>query len=60
MSVAIAGELTPALSAPEMIERINRHFGVQTAGAAPVEEFPGDIPLHTESQRKPPQERVHP
>jgi diadenylate cyclase len=45
MSVAAFGELTQGLSAAEVIERINRHFGVQRPAPLSVEDFPADIPL---------------
>jgi diadenylate cyclase len=45
MSVAAFGELTQGLSAAEVVERINRHFGVQRPVLLPVEDFPADIPL---------------
>jgi hypothetical protein len=43
--VAAFGELTQGLSAAEVVERINRHFGVQRPVLLPVEDFPADIPL---------------
>jgi diadenylate cyclase len=45
MSVAAFGELTQGLSPAEVVERINRHFGVQRPTALPIEDFPADIPL---------------
>jgi diadenylate cyclase len=45
VSVAAFGELTQGLSGPEVLEKINRHFGVQRPAAAPIDEFPADIPL---------------
>jgi diadenylate cyclase len=60
ISVAAFGELSPGLSVTEVVERINRHFGVQQPPAPQIEDFAGDIPLTTEANRKPPAERVHP
>src|ERR1035441_8626718 len=60
ISVAAFGELSPGLSVNEAVERINRHFGVRQPTARQIEDFAGDIPLHTEADRKPPAERVHP
>jgi hypothetical protein len=60
MSVAAFGELSPGLSVTEVVDRINRHFGVRQPTATSLEDFAGDIPLHTEANRKPPAERVHP
>jgi diadenylate cyclase len=45
ISVAAFGELTQGLSSAEVVERINRHFGVQRPTILPVEDFPADIPL---------------
>jgi diadenylate cyclase len=45
ISVAAFGELVPGLSIPDVVERINRHFGVQRSTAAPIDEYPADIPL---------------
>jgi diadenylate cyclase len=60
ISVAAFGELTSGLSPAEVVERINRHFGVKRPTTPQVEDFAADIPLHTEAPRKPPSERVHP
>jgi diadenylate cyclase len=60
MSVAAFGELSPGLSVTEVVERINRHFGVRQPTAPHLEDFAGDIPMHTEANHKPPAERVHP
>jgi diadenylate cyclase len=60
ISVAAFGELSPGLSPTEVVERINRHFGVRQPATPQLEDFAGDIPLHTETGRKPPAERVHP
>jgi diadenylate cyclase len=45
VSVATFGELAQGLSGPEVIERINHHFGVRRAAPLPIDEFPADIPL---------------
>jgi diadenylate cyclase len=60
MSVAAFGELASALSPAEVVERINRHFGVTRPNSAQIEDFAADIPLSTSSSQKPPSERVHP
>jgi diadenylate cyclase len=60
ISVAAFGELSPGLSVPEVVERINLHFGVRQPTAPHLEDFAGDIPLTTEATLKPPAERVHP
>jgi diadenylate cyclase len=60
ISVAAFGELASGLSLAEVVERINRHFGVARPSSAQIEDFAADIPLHTETPRKPPTERVHP
>jgi len=60
ISVAAFGEIVSGLSPAEVVERINRHFGVERPTSAQIEDFAADIPLHTESSRKPPSERVHP
>ena len=60
ISVAAFGELSQGLSVTEVVERINRHFGVRQPTAPRFEDFAGDIPLHTEADRQPPAERVHP
>jgi hypothetical protein len=52
--------LSAGLSAAEVVERINRHFGVRQPATPQIEDFAGDIPLRTEADRKPPAERVHP
>ena len=51
--VAAFGELASGLSPAEVVERINRHFGVERPSAQ-IEDFAADIPLHTETPRKPP------
>lgn len=45
ISIAAFGELAAALQPAEVVERINRHFGVEQPGAAHIDEFPADIPL---------------
>ena len=60
ISVAAFGELSQGLSVVEVVERINRHFGVQRPAAPQIEDFAADIPLTTDASRKPPVERVHP
>ena len=60
ISVAAFGELSPGLSIAEVVDRINRHFGVRQPTTTQLEDFAGDIPLHTEASRKPPVERAHP
>jgi hypothetical protein len=52
--------LSPGLSIAEVVDRINRHFGVRQPTTTQLEDFAGDIPLHTEASRKPPAERAHP
>jgi diadenylate cyclase len=58
ISIATFGELTQGLSPADVVDRINRHFGVQRPGTAPVEEFAADIPLSQAAIRKPAPERV--
>jgi diadenylate cyclase len=48
ISAASFGELSQGLSANELAERINRHFGVQRATLSPIDEFPADVPLAPE------------
>jgi diadenylate cyclase len=48
ISVASFGELTQGLSAADVLERVNRHFGVQRPTTMHIEEFPADIPLATD------------
>jgi diadenylate cyclase len=45
ISVASFGELIQGLTPEEALDRINRHFGVQRASVAQIDEFPADIPL---------------
>jgi diadenylate cyclase len=53
MSVAAFGELIQGLSPADVVERINRHFGVQRPTTMHIEEFPADIPLAAEGGAKP-------
>ena len=52
VDVAAFGELAQDLSAPDVVERINRHFGVARPVPAHSEEYAGDIPLATETALK--------
>jgi diadenylate cyclase len=45
VSVAAFGELVQGLSASDVLERINRHFGVRQAAPAHADEYAADIPL---------------
>jgi len=45
ISVASFGELIQGLAAADVVERINRHFGVHRPTTMHIEEFPADIPL---------------
>ncbi len=45
ISVASFGELAQGLSIPELLDRINRHFGVERPGQSHVEEFAASGPL---------------
>jgi diadenylate cyclase len=45
ISVAAFGELIQGLSIPDLVERINRHFGVQRPAPMQIDEFAADIPL---------------
>jgi diadenylate cyclase len=45
ISIAAFGELSAGLSATEVVERINHHFGVEKPRAAAIDEFTADIPL---------------
>jgi diadenylate cyclase len=53
VSLAAFGELVQGLSGAEVVDRINRHFGVQRPAGVPIDDFPADIPL---AQDHPPQE----
>src|SRR5215831_7400625 len=52
LSVASFGELIQGLSPADVLERINRHFGVIRPTTMHIEEFPADIPLATEDHPK--------
>ena len=52
ISVASFGELIQGLAPADVVERINRHFGVQRPTTMHIEEYPADIPLATESHPK--------
>jgi len=45
ISVASFGELTQGLDIKDVVERINRHFGVRRPTTMHIEEYPADIPL---------------
>jgi diadenylate cyclase len=45
VSVAAFGELNQGLSLPEVMERINRHFGIQRPTPLHLDEFAANIPL---------------
>jgi diadenylate cyclase len=45
VSVASFGELIQGLSVPDVMERINRHFGVERPSPMHIDEFAADIPL---------------
>ena len=48
ISVASFGELIQGLSVPDVLERINRHFGVERPSPIHIDDFPADIPLVSE------------
>ncbi|SPE42517.1 conserved membrane hypothetical protein [Candidatus Sulfopaludibacter sp. SbA3] len=58
ISVATYGELVQGLSSAEVVERINRHFGVQRPASAPIDEFPADIPLAQDRVSSPQETRT--
>lgn len=64
ISVASFGELIQGLSVPDVVERINRHFGVERPTPVQIGEFAADIPLAHEAGPKPREgraaERVQP
>ena len=61
VSVAAFGELVQGLSSAEVVERINRHFGVHRPTLMHIDEFPADIPLAAETPTSGnPAERVNP
>ena len=45
ISVASFGDLAQGLSLPDVMAKINLHFGVQRTEPAPIDEFAADIPL---------------
>ena len=49
ISVAAFGELIQGLSIPDLVERINRHFGVERPAPMQIDEFAADIPLVSET-----------
>ncbi len=53
ISVASFGELTQGLDIKDVVERINRHFGVQRPTTMHIEEYPADIPLAADRGAKP-------
>lgn len=53
LSIAAFGEIAPGLSIPEVIERIDRHFGIERAGPMQIDDFPADIPLSQASDTTP-------
>ncbi len=60
ISLAAFGELVQGLSGAEVVERINRHFGVQRPAGVPIDEFPADIPLaHDHPPQEPRSERAN-
>ncbi|HXS93720.1 MAG TPA: diadenylate cyclase CdaA [Candidatus Limnocylindrales bacterium] len=60
ISVAAFGELAQGLSSAEVVERINRHFGVHRPTLMHIDEFPADIPLAETPASGNPTERVNP
>ena len=46
------GELNAGLDPRDVVERINRHFGVQRPTTSHMEEYPADIPLAGDSSTK--------
>ena len=60
VSLAAFGELVQGLSGAEVVDRINRHFGVQRPAGVPIDEFPADIPLaHDHPPQEPRSERAN-
>ena len=45
ISVGSFGELAAGLTIPEVLERINRHFGVEGPAPLHIDEYAADIPL---------------
>jgi diadenylate cyclase len=52
ISVAAFGELLTGVALADVVERINRHFGVHRPTTMHIEEFPADIPLATDATPK--------
>ncbi len=48
IAAAAFGELAQGLSVPEVMERINRHFGVDRPAFSAIDEFAADVPLAPE------------
>jgi diadenylate cyclase len=59
ISIATFGELSQGLTPADVVDRINRHFGVQRPTSTPMEEFAADIPLTPAATGKAPSERVN-
>ena len=60
ISLAAFGELVQGLSVAEVVDRIDRHFGVQRPAGVPIDEFPADIPLaHDHPPQEPRSERAN-
>jgi len=61
ISVAAFGELIQGLSVPDVLDRINRHFGVERPSPMHIDEFPADIPLTPDKNGAaiPPQQKVN-
>lgn len=57
ISIAAYGEISPGLSIPEVVERINRHFGVDRPSPMQIDEFPADIPLSQPASGAPAENR---
>jgi diadenylate cyclase len=49
ISVASFGELVQGVALPDLVERINRHFGVEHPVPTQIDEFAADIPLAPDS-----------
>ena len=57
ISVAAFGELVQGLSTADVLERIDRHFGVQPGAPAHIDDSISDIPLSPPSNAPPPEGR---
>lgn len=57
ISIAAYGEISPGLSIPEVVERINRHFGLERPSPLAIDEFPADIPLSQPASSAPAENR---